>query len=161
MIRRSLWLCLILPASAWAQQPAQPPTQSDAQAPMPPAALLGRLLLTPAERAALEAARRGGAQAEATAADAGGPVSTAPAVTRLRLDGLVHREAQPALAFLNGRPVEDGGEILDYRLLAAARSVTLIASDGRRYRLQVGQSLLREEERIVDPVPPDALDNAR
>lgn len=133
-----------------------------AQDPAPPEAPLGRLLLTPAEREALVAARRTDAAPEvAAAAESRTSDSSRPVVPRLRLDGLVHRQTQPTLAFLNGRPVEDGGEILDYRLLAAARSVTLIASDGRRYRLQVGQSLLREEERIVDPVPPDALENAR
>jgi hypothetical protein len=118
---------------------------------------LGRLLLSPAEREALPAQRLAGSAQHSDSPSADAAAAAPPAVPRLRLDGLVHRQALPAVAFLNQRPVEDGGEFLDYRLVAGERSVTLIAADGRRFRLQVGQVLLRDEGRIADPVPHHAL----
>jgi hypothetical protein len=123
----------------------------------PAEASLGRLLLSPAEREALLAQRFAGSDANADSPSASAESVAPPALPRLRLDGLVHRQAQPTVAFLNQRPVEDGGEFLDYRLVAGERSVTLIAADGRRFRLQVGQVLLRDEQRIADPVPPHGL----
>jgi hypothetical protein len=145
MIRRSsLWLLVLLPGLVSAQS-------------SPPDAALGRLFYTPAERAALLAARRAGPAVDPNAAANAAVPVTAPVLRRLRLDGLVHRDSQPSVAFLNQRSVEDGEQILDYRLIASPRGVTLISGNGQRIRLLVGQTLLVEEGRIVDPLPPSSL----
>ena len=144
MSRLGLLLLVGLPSTGWAQEGGA-------------AGELGRLFFTPAERAALVAARRAGPGNAEPAAASAGEAPAPPAVPRLRLDGLVHRDAQPSIAFLNRRPVEDGGRILEYRVIAGPSAVTLLGEDGRRIVLRVGQSLLREEGRIVDPLPPQSL----
>lgn len=130
-----------------------PPALSEADA-------LGRLFLTPAERAALVEARRRPPD-PGTPAAAGAVTPAEAVVPRLRLDGLVHREGHATLAFLNQRPIEHGTQFLDYRVYAGPHAVTLVQADGRQIRLQVGQTLLREEGRIVDPVPPESLGRPR
>lgn len=126
-----------------------------AQTPVVPE--LGRLLLSPAEREALLAARHAPAGGDDVGAGPADAQAGAVPVQRIRLDGVVDREALPALVFLNRQAVEDGGEFLDFRLHAGRASVVLVAADGRRYRLRVGQTLLREEGRILDRIPPQSL----
>lgn len=150
----ALLLSLSLPAVPGAQETDAPPAPAapvaDSGAP------LGRLFFTPVEREALVAARgRGGSVAPIT--EGSEPATAAVPIPLLRLDGVVHRDSQPSMAFLNHRPVEDGAELLEYRVFTQDRGVTLVDADGRRFRLLVGQVLLRSEGRIVDPLPPRSL----
>ena len=145
MIRSAALLITLLPLSASAQDDAA-------------AGALGRLFYAPAERAAIVEARRAPdpqALPGGEAPDAGTPAANP--VPLLRLDGLVHRDALPSIAFLNGRPVEDGSALLEYRVIASPRGVTLLTGSGQRIHLLVGQTLLRDEGRIVDPLPPHSL----
>ncbi|MCK7592844.1 hypothetical protein [Pseudomarimonas salicorniae] len=145
MIRAATLLVALVPAWAAAQDSGTS-TQ------------LGRLFFTPAERVALVGMRLApGPEPLAGVQPTDTATPVAIAVPMLRLDGLVHRDAQPSIAFLNGRPVEDGGAILEYRVVAGTSSVTLLGADGQRVRLLVGQSLMREQGRIVDPLPPHSL----
>lgn len=155
MSRHWLLLLLALPGALTARQADPAPNPP---APPPPAseAPLGRLFFSPAEREALVAARgRGGSVAPV--ADGTSPAAPPVPVPALRLDGVVHRDSQPSLAFLNQRPVEDGQRLLEYQVFTGARGVTLVDGDGRRFRLLVGQVLMRQEGRIVDPLPPRSL----
>lgn len=156
--RRAPLFFLLLPGALVAQPEqvvaaaAEPPSQTGAP--------LGRLFFTPAEREALVAARgRGGSVAPLSEGSV--PSAQAIPVPLLRLDGVVHRDSQPSLAFLNRRPVEDGQRLLEYQVFTGERGVTLVDGEGRRFQLLVGQILVRQEGRIVDPLPPRSLSSPR
>ena len=97
---------------------------------------LGRLFLTPEQRAALDNARRNKIRAEATRPKA------APSARDLRIDGIVRRSDGEAFVWVNGKPVED--ETTDSVRVAplpgTQSSVVVRDLDkGRVLRLKVGQ----------------------
>lgn len=98
---------------------------------------LGRLLLTPEQRAALDIARRNKIRAEATHKP-----KAAPAERDVTVNGVVKRSDGVSTVWVNGRPVE--GETDDglrvYPLAGTPASVVLHTPDDRRaLKLKVGQ----------------------
>ena len=98
---------------------------------------LGRLLLTPEQRAALDVARRNKIRADATH-----KAKPAPAERDVTLNGVVKRSDGESTVWVNGRPVEsetdDGTRV--YVLAGARASVVIRTADaGRTFKLKVGQ----------------------
>ena len=115
---------------------------------------LGRLFLSPAERAALIADR---ARGETAPDPAEQPEAAPEAPQQIQLTGVVERSEHPAIAWFNGQPVEHGSLVHGYRLSTQRNSVLLQRSDGLRIRLSVGQSLDLLSGNVLDPLPAGSL----
>ena len=98
---------------------------------------IGRLFLTPEQRATLDARRRARVPDKPAAA----PVAASPVT---RVDGYVRRSGGPPTVWINGESVTDtapeGGR------------VAVDAGDGRRARLKPGESVERGEGAVRDVI---------
>ena len=113
---------------------------------------IGRLFMTPAQRAELDAQRHRAPRAEITVAT---PRPDAVALRDdIRLNGIVRRSSGPATIWVNGRALDQESADLagiDVRHGPDASSrVTLSLDDGRALALKPGQSWLRDADEIVD-----------
>ena len=120
------WLVLPLLAAGLCAQAADPP--------------LGRLFYTPAQRAALEEARKRNISAEEQAAE----VAKRPQAPRPRnviVTGVVQRSDGESFAWVNGKPVEgETGDGLRVRHTSGATGVMVYDPEkGRSVRVKVGQ----------------------
>jgi hypothetical protein len=140
-------LCLLLMASG-----LSPVWAADAS--------LGRLFFTPAERQALEDARRRNIRAEVQAAEK----PARPPVRNVTVSGLVRRSDGESTVWVNGKPVDgttaDG---LKVRVTAGQAAVILHEPErGRTVRLKVGQHAdvitgrVEESYQRREAVPPPA-----
>lgn len=144
-----LLACGVAASGASAAQPA-PLTAPAAQPPMPAAARpgdgaqLGRFFFTPAQRAALDEARR--RPPAAVAATTQGP-PLPPAPEYVTLNGVVRRSDGTTTVWLNNKPVrgsqsEDGLQIAPSTRSAAPGNVTVrVPQTGRVVNLKVGQQV--------------------
>lgn len=122
------WLVVPLLAAGLCAQAAEPP--------------LGRLFYTPAQRAALEEARRRNIRAEELAAE----VAKRPQAPRSRnvvVTGVVQRSDGESFAWVNGKPVEgETGDGLRVRHTSGATGVVVYDPEkGRTVRVKVGQQV--------------------
>jgi hypothetical protein len=119
------WLCLLLLAlglsPAWAED-----------------ASLGRLFFTPAERQALEEARRKNIRAEVQAA---APKPVRPPVRNVTVSGVVRRSDGESTVWVNGKPVDgETADGLKVRVTSGQAAVIVREPErGRTVRLKVGQ----------------------
>lgn len=113
---------------------------------------IGRLFMTPAQRAELDAQRKRAPGTEITVAT---PRPDAVALRDdIRLNGIVRRSSGPATIWVNGRALDQESADLagiDVRHGPdASNRVTLSLDDGRALALKPGQSWLRDADQIVD-----------
>jgi hypothetical protein len=101
---------------------------------------LGRLFFSPAQRAALEEARRKNIRAEELALEAARKPK-APRARQVTINGLIMRSDGASMIWVNGKPVEgETSDGLQVSPTAARESVVLReAEKGRVLRLKVGQ----------------------
>ncbi len=118
-----------------------------AAAPIAHAQSLGRLFLTPQQRAALDV-RRASRVPDKPAAEV---VVESPTA---RIDGQVVRSEGRSTVWVNGLPLREGSRNEGLRMTpapAAADSVTLSVGDSeRRVRLKVGESMNRDTGEVRD-----------
>ncbi|MGI9341934.1 MAG: hypothetical protein ACR2QV_03750 [Gammaproteobacteria bacterium] len=113
---------------------------------------IGRLFMTPAQRAELDAQRQRSPGADITVAT---PRPDAVALRDdIRLNGIVRRSSGPATIWVNGRALDQESADLagiDVRHgLDAGNRVTLSLDNGRALALKPGQSWLSDTDQIVD-----------
>jgi hypothetical protein len=101
-------------------------------------ASLGRLFFTPAQRLALEEARRKNIRAEVQAAEK----PKAPPLRNVSVTGVVRRSDGESTVWVNGKPVDgvtDDG--LKVRITAGQQAAVIVQdpAQGRTVRLKVGQ----------------------
>ena len=121
----SRWICLV--ALLLAAAPARAAEAS-----------LGRLFFTPAQRLALEEARRKNVRAEVQAEEK----PKAPPVRNVSVTGVVRRSDGESTVWVNGKPVDgatDDG--LKVRITAGQQAAVIVQdpAQGRTVRLKVGQ----------------------
>lgn len=115
--------------------------------------VLGRLFLTPEQRAALDNARRNRIRAEAVAATADKKPKIPPA-RNVTINGIVSRSDGESTIWVNGRPTEgqtdDGMRVT---ISPDSQSSVLVREPvkGKRVRLKVGQSADLISGRIDEP----------
>ncbi|MFN3595396.1 MAG: general secretion pathway protein GspB [Thiobacillaceae bacterium] len=137
MRRVALWL-LMLGAAAAAAQPTSPP--------VPSVSSQQRWLLTPAQRAAIEQARR--------AALAAAPDAQAEDNGPWRLDGLAQPRQAGGSAWINGQLVQAGDRLApSVRLRAIRPDGVILEREGRRIALRPGQTL-EPDGQARDLLPP-------
>lgn len=115
-----------------------------------PAALhaqsLGRLFLTPAQRAALDLRRASRVPDKPAAVVVESPTA--------RIDGQVVRSSGRSTVWVNGQPVREGAQSEGLRIAPAsstAGQVTLNVGDGaRRVELRVGETMNRDTGEVRD-----------
>jgi hypothetical protein len=119
------WICLVLLLLAAA--PARAAEVS-----------LGRLFFTPAQRLALEEARRKNTRAEVLAVEK----PTAPPVRNVSVSGVVRRSDGESTVWVNGKPVDGAtADGLKVRITAGQQAAVVVMdpAQGRTVRLKVGQ----------------------
>ena len=121
----SRWICLVVLLLAAAAARAGEPS-------------LGRLFFTPAQRLALEEARRKNVRAEVQAEEK----PKAPPVRNVSVTGVVRRSDGESTVWVNGKPVDgatDDG--LKVRITAGQQAAVIVQdpAQGRTVRLKVGQ----------------------
>lgn len=131
---------------------------SPALAAAPDSGQLGRLFLDAAQRQALVASRSAPGDGVIAVPELTPQVS---APRSLRVNGVVQRSGRPSLVWINQRPIESGDVVNDYRVRTDLSGVQLTDPSGRSLRLSVGQQLDLDSGRIVDSLPPGALDAGR
>jgi hypothetical protein len=132
-------LCLLLMALG-----AAPAAAADAT--------LGRLFFTPAERNALEEARRKNIRAEVQAAEAASKPKPPP-VRSVAVTGVVRRSDGESTVWVNGKPVDGATEDgLKVRVTAGAQAAVIVhqPEKGRTVRLKVGQRADIDSGRIQE-----------
>jgi len=117
---------------------------------------LGRLFLTPEQRAALDNARRNRIRAEALAATAAKKPRIPPART-VTINGIVSRSDGESTIWINGHPTE--GQTEDgMRVTISSDSQSSVVvrepEKGKRLHLKVGQSADLISGRIQEPYEP-------
>ncbi len=115
---------------------------------------LGRLFLTPEQRAALDARRKARVPDKPPVVEA---VVESPIT---RVDGFVRRSGGRSTVWLNGVPTPEGAQTEGLQVRPgrgpASVSVTL-GEDERRYELRVGERLDRGSGEVRDVVGEDAI----
>lgn len=115
-------------------------------APGASAADLGRLILTPEQREALDARRK----ARLPDKPAAGPTAIAPVT---RVDGFVQRAGGRSTVWVNGQAVTEGSPDSAARIARGAPGVSLrLGDEGRDVRTQVGQSVDASTGAVIDPL---------
>lgn len=114
---------------------------------------LGRLFLTPEQRAALDARRK------ARIPDK--PAAVVPESPLTRIDGLVRREGGRSTVWLNGVAAPEHLQPEGIRIAPGKRdplavSVT-VGEEARRFELKVGQKMDRASGEVRDLVGEDAI----
>jgi hypothetical protein len=115
---------------------------------------LGRLFLTPEQRAALDNARRNKIRAEAVAA-AVVKKPKPPAARSVLINGVVKRSDGETIVWVNGKPVE--GETPDgmqFQVAPQAPGGTVMVREpdkGRRVEIKVGQQVDMVTGRVKEP----------
>jgi hypothetical protein len=102
---------------------------------------LGRLFFTPAERNALEEARRRNIRAEIQATEAASKPKRAP-VRNVSVSGLVRRSDGESTVWVNGKPTDGGtADGLKVRVTAGQQAAVIVhePEKGHTVRLKVGQ----------------------
>lgn len=119
-----------------------------AAAPVPAAEPLGRLFLTPEQRAALDARRK------ARIPDK--PVAAAVESPTTRVDGLVRRSDGKSTLWLNGEAIPEGTQPEGLRVLPRggdpSRVSIGVGEAERRFDLKVGQTLDRGDGAVRDVI---------
>jgi len=120
---------------------------------------LGRLFLTPEQRAALDNARRNKIRAEAVA---GAVVKKPkpPAARSVLINGIVKRSDGETIVWVNGKPIE--GETPDGMQFQSRSDGAVVVREpdkGRRVEIKVGQQVDMVTGRIKEPFerPPQAV----
>jgi len=107
---------------------------------------LGRLFLTPAQRAALDLRRASRVPDKPAAVVVESPTA--------RIDGQVVRSSGRSTVWVNGQPVREGAQSEGLRIAPAsstAGQVTLNVGDGsRRVELRVGETINRDTGEVRD-----------
>ena len=107
---------------------------------------LGRLFLTPEQRAALDLRRASRVPDKPAAVVVESPTA--------RIDGQVVRSSGRSTVWVNGQAVREGGQAEGLRVAPASRtadSVTLAIGEGaRRVELKVGESMNRDTGEVRD-----------
>ena len=107
---------------------------------------LGRLFLTPEQRAALDLRRASRVPDK--------PASVVVESPTARIDGQVVRSGGRSTVWVNGQPVREGGQSEGLRVAPAsptADSVSLAVGEGsRRVELKVGESMNRDTGEVRD-----------
>jgi hypothetical protein len=123
-------------------------------APAAQAQELGRLFLTPEQRAALDARRKARIPDKPTAA----PVVESPTT---RVDGYVQRQGGRSTVWLNGVPNPEGTQADGVQVGPGRkdpRSVSVTVGEGeRKFELKIGQKLDRGSGEVTDVVGEGAL----
>jgi hypothetical protein len=115
---------------------------------------MGRLFLTPEQRAALDNARRNKIRAEAVAA-AVVKKPKAPAARSVLINGVVKRSDGETIVWVNGKPVE--GETPDgmqFQVTPQTPGGTVMVREperGRRVEIKVGQQVDMVTGRVKEP----------
>ncbi len=131
-------LLAIIAAPAFAQQDAP----------------LGRLFLTPEQRAALDNARRNKIRSEAVAA-AVVKTPKPPAARSVLINGVVKRSDGETIVWVNGKPIE--GETPDgmqFQVAPQAQAGTVLVREpdkGRRVEIKIGQQVDLVTGRVKEP----------
>jgi hypothetical protein len=115
-------------------------------------ATLGRLFFTPAERNALEEARRKNIRAEAQAVEAASKPKPPP-VRSVAVTGVVRRSDGETTVWVNGKPVDGATEDgLKVRVTAGGQAAVIVHQPerGRTVRLKVGQRADIDSGRIQE-----------
>jgi len=110
---------------------------------------LGRLFLTPEQRATLDARRKARVPDEAAAV----PIVVAPTT---RVDGYVQRSGGKSTVWVNGEPVREGARAAGARIVPAKPGATRIVigapEDAREAQVRVGQSVDTASGEVRDPL---------
>jgi hypothetical protein len=130
--------------------------------------VLGRLFLTPEQRAALDNARRNRMRAEAVAATAEKKPRIPPA-RNVTINGIVSRSDGESTIWVNGRPTEGQTDDGMHVTISPGSQSSVVVREpvkGKRVRLKVGQSAdlisgrideSYERRKVAAPPPPQEL----
>jgi hypothetical protein len=114
---------------------------------------LGRLFLTPEQRAVLDVRRKARIPEK--------PAAVVPLSPVTRVDGYVRREGGRSTVWLDGIPLPEGVQAEGVRVAPARRDplgVTItLGEDERRFELKVGQKLERASGEVRDVLAEDAI----
>ena len=106
---------------------------------------LGRLVLTPEQREALDARRRARLPDKPAAAASASPTT--------RVDGYVQRSGGRSTVWVNGQSIAEDATDASARIARGAPGVSLrLGEDGRDVRTQVGQSIDTLTGDVKDPL---------
>lgn len=122
------------------------------------AAQLGRLFFTPAERLEIERARALPTEIHTADIASQRPEEIPPNL--IRFDGIAYRQARPTVIWINGRPLEEQGQLFRYRMHIDAGRLILTDEAGQRFRLSVGQLFEMDRGVILGTLPPNAIEAA-
>ena len=153
MMRATLIAFLAFSTGAAIAQQATPSRSAGVQAPAArSAAAIGRLFYTPAQRAALDVARRAKPVAPASQAEAPPPPPPPPQV--VSYGGIVRRSDGKAMLWINNRLVEEKEALKGLNLKGRVRpdgAVTLQVPDsGGSLEVKVGQSVEVHTGRVAE-----------
>ncbi|MCX8003761.1 MAG: hypothetical protein N2688_02215 [Burkholderiaceae bacterium] len=115
-----------------------------AAAPQAAAEPLGTLILSPAERRALERQRRG--------PDASAEGGEAPAAAPVRIDGAVASRGRGVVAWLDGRAVASGQRLERHRIEATGDGVRILSAGAADMEAPVGARVDLQARRVEQPV---------
>ncbi|MCS6944685.1 MAG: hypothetical protein RMK97_04615 [Sutterellaceae bacterium] len=111
-----------------------------AAAPQAAAEPLGTLILSPAQRRALELQRRGSAAGSET-----------PAAAPVRIDGVVVSRAGGVVAWVDGKAVLSGQRLDQHRIEATAEGVRIVSAGGAEIQVPVGARVDLQARRVEQP----------
>ncbi|MCX7900731.1 MAG: hypothetical protein N2483_00305 [Burkholderiaceae bacterium] len=114
-----------------------------AAAPQAAAEPLGTLILSPAQRRALELQRRG--------LDASAAGSETPAAAPVRIDGVVVSRAGGVVAWVDGKAVLSGQRLDQHRIEATAEGVRIVSAGGAEIQAPVGARVDLQARRVEQP----------